>query len=151
MPSWVQQGCDDYLKRLPRDWQLQIREVAQARLGKQADAVSTRRDEANRILAALPDRNKSGRTQLIALDVQGRSYSTEKLAENLQDWQLDGRDIALLIGGPDGLDEGLLQQVEQRWSLSTLTLPHPLVRIILLEQLYRAWSILHNHPYHRAG
>ena len=96
------------------------------------------------MLAALAKDDK-----VIALDVQGKNWSTEQLAQNLSDWRMDGRNISLLVGGPDGLAGECLQRAESRWSLSALTLPHPLVRIILMEQLYRAWSIISNHPYHR--
>jgi 23S rRNA (pseudouridine1915-N3)-methyltransferase len=87
---------------------------------------------------------------VIALDVLGKAWSTEHLAEQIKSWQMSGRNMSLLIGGPDGLSEACLQRAEQRWSLSALTFPHPLVRVILAEQLYRAWSINNNHPYHRA-
>jgi len=145
MPQWVEQAASDYLRRLPREWGLRVVEIAQARLGRQAVPALIQRDEAKRIRGQLP---VGART--VALDVQGKSWSTAELARQLQAWQLDGRDVALLIGGPEGLDNSLLTQAEQRWSLSRLTFPHPLVRVILLEQLYRAWSILNNHPYHRA-
>ena len=87
---------------------------------------------------------------VVALDVIGKSWSTPELAEHLASWQQLGSDISLVIGGPDGLDPACLQRANQRWSLSALTLPHPLVRVMLAEQLYRAWTILQNHPYHRA-
>ena len=86
---------------------------------------------------------------VIALDVKGRSWSTPKLAQQLAAWQMDGRDVDLLVGGPDGLGEACRKRADQSWSLSALTLPHPLVRVLLVEQLYRAWSINQGHPYHR--
>ncbi len=89
------------------------------------------------------------RQRVIAMDVAGRSWSTAQLAENLATWLQDGSDVSLLVGGPDGLSDSCLEQVEQRWSLSALTLPHPLVRVVLAEQLYRAWTVINNHPYHR--
>ena len=98
-----------------------------------------------RILAAVP----KGAT-VVALEVGGRSWSTAQLARQLGDWMGRGQDLALLVGGPDGLGEAARQAAGQHWSLSPLTLPHPLVRVVLAEQLYRAWSILRNHPYHRA-
>ena len=88
--------------------------------------------------------------RVIALDVEGRGWSTQQLAGQLERWMGDGRDVALLVGGPDGLAPGCLQAAEQRWSLSPLTLPHSLVRVVLAEQLYRAWTIITGHPYHRA-
>ena len=88
--------------------------------------------------------------RVIALDVRGSAWSTEQLAEELSDWQMAGTNVSLLIGGPDGLSRDCLQRARQRWSLSALTLPHPLVRVVLAEQLYRAWTITAGHPYHRA-
>ncbi len=85
-----------------------------------------------------------------ALDVKGKTWSTEQLSQQLQGWQQDGRDVSLLIGGPDGLSDACLKRADQCWSLSALTFPHPLVRIVMAEQLYRAWTILQHHPYHRA-
>ena len=87
---------------------------------------------------------------MVALDVIGRTLSTEKLASKLADWQMNGRDVCLIIGGPDGLSAECLARADMRWSLSDLTLPHPLVRIVLMEQMYRAWTINANHPYHRS-
>ena len=98
------------------------------------------------MLNALP---KNAR--IIALDAQGAIWSTEKLAKQMEDWMMSGQDIALLIGGPDGLTPEILHQANEHWSLSNLTFPHPLVRVIVAEQLYRAWTITENHPYHRAG
>ena len=96
------------------------------------------------MLAAIGERDR-----VVALDVKGKPWSTEQLAGNLRDWQLGGDNISLLVGGPDGLADECLQRADQRWSLSALTLPHPLVRIVLAEQLYRAWTVNSNHPYHR--
>jgi 23S rRNA (pseudouridine1915-N3)-methyltransferase len=90
------------------------------------------------------------RERVIALDVAGRGCSTEQLAGQLRDWLQDGRDLSLLIGGPDGLAAECLARADQRWSLSPLTLPHPLVRVLLAEQLYRAWTLVSGHPYHRS-
>ena len=87
--------------------------------------------------------------RVIALEVGGKVWSTEQLAGKLEDWQLDGRDVTLLVGGPDGLSAGCRERADEQWSLSPLTLPHPLVRVVLAEQLYRAWTITSNHPYHR--
>ncbi len=145
MPGWVTQGFEEYSKRLPRECQLQLLEITPARRGKNAQPEQWKKDEASRILAAIPDSH-----HVIALEVGGKSWSTEALAGHMQDWLSDGRDITLLVGGPDGLDQSCLQRAGQTWSLSDLTLPHPLVRIVLAEQLYRAWTILQNHPYHRS-
>jgi 23S rRNA (pseudouridine1915-N3)-methyltransferase len=101
--------------------------------------------ESDAILAAT-----GAKDRVIALEVGGRPWSTEKLAAQLENWQQDGRDVSFLVGGPDGLADDCRKRADQQWSLSPLTLPHPLVRIVLAEQLYRAWSITRNHPYHRA-
>lgn len=145
MPGWVQTGFEEYARRLPHGCRLVLREIAPGRRGKNADIARAIRDEADRIEAALP-----AGCCLVALDVQGRALSTEALAGRLDDWLQGGRDVALLVGGPDGLHPELLARAELRWSLSALTFPHPLVRVILAEQIYRAWSVLTNHPYHRA-
>ncbi len=145
MPGWVQQGFDEYAKRLPPECGLRLIEVAAGKRGKNADIARIRRGESERLLTAVP---KSAR--ILALEVDGKSWSTEQLAKQLERWMAEGQDVALLIGGPDGLTEQVRTAAQQQWSLSSLTLPHPLVRVIVAEQLYRAWSILHNHPYHRA-
>jgi 23S rRNA (pseudouridine1915-N3)-methyltransferase len=145
MPDWVTSGWRDYAERLPRECRLELTEIPLARRGKNPDLDRLRRQEGERLLAALPDRMR-----LLALDVGGRQWSTPELAEQLAGWLADGRDLALAVGGPDGLDPAVTTRAEGRWSLSRLTLPHPLVRVLVAEQLYRAWSILNNHPYHRA-
>lgn len=145
MPAWVTQAYEEYSRRLPRECQLQLVEIAPAKRGKSAQPEQWKKEEATRILSAIPDSH-----HVIALEVDGKSWCTEELAGQMQSWLSDGRDISLIVGGPDGLDLSCLQRADQKWSLSPLTLPHPLVRIVLAEQLYRAWSILQNHPYHRA-
>ncbi len=145
MPSWVQDGYNEYVKRLPRgDLELELVELPLAPRGKNSDIQRAMERESEAIRAAI---GKGDR--VVALDVLGKSWSTEQLAEQLAGWRMDGRHVSLLIGGPDGLAPTALALAEQRWSLSALTLPHPLVRIVLAEQLYRAWTILHNHPYHK--
>jgi len=145
MPGWVREGYAEYARRLPHECRLSLKEIPPGKRGKNADVERAMQDEAARIEAALP---KGAR--LVALDVRGKSWCTETLAEQLDGWMADGRDVALLVGGPDGLHPALLARAEQRWSLSALTFPHPLVRVVLAEQLYRAWTVLVNHPYHRA-
>lgn len=145
MPRWVQEGFDDYAKRLPPECRLRLVEVPAGRRGKSPDVARIIRDETQRLLAAIP---KAAR--VIALEVKGHAWSTEALAGELDAWLHDGRDVALLVGGPEGLGDEARTTASQLWSLSPLTLPHPLVRVLLAEQLYRAWSILRNHPYHRA-
>lgn len=144
MPQWVATGYRDYAKRLPAECGLHLVEIDPGYRGKGANPAAARRDEGERLLAALP---KGARA--IALDVRGRVWSTEQLAAALAAWMADGRDLALLVGGPEGLGEACIQRADRLWSLSALTFPHPLVRVILAEQLYRAWSILQGHPYHR--
>ncbi len=145
MPAWVQQGYDEYARRMPRECTLRLIEIAPGKRGRNADIARAMREEGQRMLAAIPKG-----TRVIALEVNGRDWSTEQLATQLEGWMGGGQDIALLVGGPEGLSDEARAAASQQWSLSPLTLPHPLVRVILAEQLYRAWSILRNHPYHRA-
>jgi len=144
MPGWVTEGYEKYAKRLPRECELVLKEIAPAKRGKNADIARLTDDEGERMLAALPRD-----AHIVALDVAGKEWSTEDLAEALARWLQNGRDVALLVGGPDGLSPACLKRANQRWSLSKLTFPHPVVRIIVAEQIYRAWSILQHHPYHR--
>jgi len=146
MPAWVDQGVAEYGKRLPRELRLEWRDIPLAQRGKNnADTEALKAREGELILKAIPDGDR-----VIALDVRGKPWSTEQLAGHLADWQMDGVNISLLIGGPDGLSAACLERADLRWSLSALTLPHPLVRVLLAEQVYRAWTITVNHPYHRA-
>lgn len=144
MPGWVQEGYNEFAKRMPPECRLNLIEIPLARRSKSASIEQLKQQEGERLLAAIP-RN----SQVWALDTHGSSWSTEQLADKLTDWLQSGQDIALLIGGPDGLSRHCLQQVSGKWSLSALTLPHPLVRIIVAEQLYRAMSIIKHHPYHK--
>ena len=144
MPPWVIQGVDEYSKRMPRELRVEWKELPLAPRGKGSNAKQLKDKEGDQILKAIPAGDR-----VIALDVQGKSLSTRALAEQLSDWQMSGGNYSLLIGGPDGLSRACLERAERRWSLSALTLPHPLVRILLAEQLYRAWTITVNHPYHR--
>ncbi|MDD3609715.1 MAG: 23S rRNA (pseudouridine(1915)-N(3))-methyltransferase RlmH [Halothiobacillaceae bacterium] len=145
MPGWVSEGYDEYARRLPPECRLELRELAPGRRGKNADIARAMEDEGARMLAALPRG-----AHVVALDVQGRHWDTETLAARLGQWMQGGQDVALLVGGPDGLAPPVLACAKERWSLSALTFPHPLVRVILAEQIYRAWTLLNNHPYHRA-
>ena len=144
MPAWVEAGVQDYGGRMPRELKLQWREIPLAKRGKDNNAQALCRREGEQILKAIPAGD-----QVIALDVKGASWSTEQLAQKLTDWQMSGDNFSLLIGGPDGLSPECLQRAGHSWSLSKLTLPHPLVRVLLAEQLYRAWTITVKHPYHR--
>ncbi len=145
MPRWVQQGFDEYAKRLPRECALKLVEIAPGHRGKGADLARAMREEGERMLKAIPRD-----CLVVALEVKGKAWSTEQLAQNMEGWMADGRDVVLLVGGPEGMDDTCRQRADLLWSLSPLTLPHPLVRVVLAEQLYRAWSITQNHPYHRA-
>ncbi|MGD1982533.1 MAG: 23S rRNA (pseudouridine(1915)-N(3))-methyltransferase RlmH [Chromatiaceae bacterium] len=145
MPGWVEQGYAEYAKRLNGECRIRLVQIPAGRRGKNADVARLQRDETTRMLAAVPKR-----ALVIALEVQGRGWSTEQLAGELERWLAAGRDVALLVGGPEGLAEPARKAAELQWSLSPLTLPHPLVRVVVAEQIYRAWSLLRNHPYHRA-
>ncbi|WP_148253808.1 23S rRNA (pseudouridine(1915)-N(3))-methyltransferase RlmH [Aidingimonas lacisalsi] len=144
MPDWVERGVEEYRKRLPRDFALEVHEIAPGARGKRPDVRRAMALEAERIRERL-----RGNEMCVALEVAGQSWSTERLAKEADGWRHEGRDVALLIGGPDGLDSELSSRTEQRWSLSPLTLPHPLVRLVVAEQVYRAWTLLVGHPYHR--
>ncbi len=144
MPAWVAEGWATFAKRMPRDCALELIQLAAGQRGRKSEPVRARRDEGERMLAALGDG-----VHVVALDVTGRSWDTPALAKRLEGWRAGGRDVALLVGGPDGLDPRCLERADERWSLSPLTFPHMLVRVIVAEQLYRAWSLLTNHPYHR--
>jgi 23S rRNA (pseudouridine1915-N3)-methyltransferase len=144
MPAWVESGYAEYAKRLPSECALSVVEIEPGRRGKGSGAERARAEEGTRILKAIP---KGAR--VVALDGAGEPWSTELLAAQLRTWLAGGRDLALLVGGPDGLAESCLARADQRWSLSRLTFPHPLVRVIVAEQLYRAWTLVQGHPYHR--
>ncbi|WP_461481021.1 23S rRNA (pseudouridine(1915)-N(3))-methyltransferase RlmH [Porticoccus sp.] len=144
MPDWVESGCNEYLKRLPPELNVEIVELPLGQRGKGADIRRAIAREGEAMLRAIGEQD-----QVIALDVLGKPWSTPDLAGKLQQWQLSGDNFSLLVGGPDGLAPECLARANSRWSLSALTLPHPLVRILLAEQLYRAWSINAGHPYHR--
>ncbi len=144
MPAWVTQGYGEFAKRLPHECSLQLIEIAAQKRGKNVDVQQVLYKEGDKILAAIPKG-----AQVLALDVAGKMWSTDELAHELDNWLRGGTDVALLVGGPEGLDARCIERASRRWSLSRLTLPHPLVRVVLAEQLYRAWTILKNHPYHR--
>lgn len=147
MPDWVEQGYAEYAKRMPRDVTVEMLELPLAQRGKNTDIATAMAKEGELMLATIEKGGKG--EQVIALDVKGKPWSTEQLAENLAGWKMSGFNYCLLIGGPDGLAPECLALASVKWSLSPLTLPHPLVRIVVIEQLYRACSILQNHPYHK--
>jgi 23S rRNA (pseudouridine1915-N3)-methyltransferase len=145
MPAWVEDGYAEYARRMPSECRLELCEIPAVVRGKSVDPRRAVRQEGERMLKAVPRGSL-----VVALDVQGQMHSTASLASVLQEQMGSGRDLALLVGGADGLAPECLQRAEQKWSLSRLTFPHPLVRVILAEQLYRAYSYSRNHPYHRA-
>lgn len=144
MPAWVKQAYHEYATRLPRQCELILKEIPAEKRTKKSQIKKIKIQESNQLLAAIPKN-----CFVIALDEQGKNWSTIQLSKNLQNWMMSGQDICLLIGGPEGLTQECLLAAQQRWSLSNLTFPHPFVRVIVAEQLFRAWSIIHNHPYHR--
>lgn len=144
MPGWVDEGFADYAKRLSGDISLELVEITAGKRLKATDLARVKEQEGEALLSALRPQER-----VVALDVLGRPLATEDLAATLKDWQVDGRPAALLVGGPEGLAKAVLDRADDKWSLSRLTLPHPLVRIVVAEQVYRAWSVLKGHPYHR--
>ena len=145
MPAWVQEGWREYARRFPGNLPLELREIPLAKRGRNADLEALRRSEGQALLAAVPRGHR-----VVALDQRGRQWTTAELAQRLETWMREERGVGFLVGGPDGLAEACRRQAGDVWALSRLTLPHPLVRPLLAEQLYRAWTITRNHPYHRA-
>ncbi|MGD8483933.1 MAG: 23S rRNA (pseudouridine(1915)-N(3))-methyltransferase RlmH [Thioalkalispiraceae bacterium] len=144
MPAWVNQGVDEFIKRMPPECRIKVVEIPASKRTKSSDLKRLMQQEGEKMLSAIPKG-----ALLVALDVNGKHWSTEELSRHLDDWLQGGRDVAMLIGGPEGLAPECLEKAELRLSLSRMTLPHPLVRIMLSEQLYRAMSILKKHPYHK--
>ena len=143
-PLWVQEGCLEYLKRFPSTFKVELIDIPAGKRSKNADIARIMLNEGEKLLHLIPSKHV-----VIALDVQGKSWPTEKFTRELAHYQEQGAVIDLLIGGPDGLSSHCLDRATVCWSLSPLTFPHHLVKVIVLEQLYRAWSILARHPYHR--
>lgn len=144
MPTWVSEAVAEYSKRLQEHAILNLIEVPLIKRGKSSDLARILEKEAALMAAAIPHGSR-----IIALEIGGDTFNSEKLALKLEQLQQISSHLCFLIGGPEGLDPALVSRAQEQWSLSKLTLPHPLVRIILLETLYRAWSIMHNHPYHK--
>lgn len=142
MPAWVSAASSEYARRLPKRWRYSVREFAQIKTG---NAELSREREASVLCSAIPEKS-----HVVALDNLGQNWSTSQLSDQLKTWQSIGKDIIFLIGGPDGLHVSCRDRADQTWSLSALTFPHPMVRVVLVEQLYRAQSLLDNHPYHRS-
>lgn len=145
MPAWVEQAWSEYARRFPRGYALQLKEIPLARRGRNADIASLQEAEAEALLAAVPAGYRT-----IALDERGKQWSTLELASQMENWMREERGVCFLVGGPDGLAGRCINQAQNTWSLGRLTLPHPMVRAILAEQLYRAWTVTQNHPYHRS-
>lgn len=143
MPDWVDRACSEYLKRMPREASVEIVEIKPDKRASGKNSEVVQEAEASRILEA------AGKDLLIVLDEHGQEVTTTQLAQRMETWLGSGRDVSLVIGGADGLHASLKQKADWLWSLSKLTLPHGMVRVVLAEQLYRAWSVIQNHPYHR--
>jgi len=146
MPSWVTEGYQEYARRMPPDMALELCEIQPGQRGKGRDVARAMQKEGDAMLAAIAPSD-----YVVALEVLGKTWTTEKLSSQMESWRMNGRDVALLVGGPEGLDPRCSAKADIKWSLSPLTLPHPMVRLLVSEQLYRGWSIINNHPYHRAG
>lgn len=144
MPAWVQQGWQEYARRFPRGLSLDLREIPLARRSRNSAVEKLRAAEGEALLAAVPPGYR-----VVALDERGQAWSTRELAERLEGWMREESGVAFLVGGPDGLDGKCRHGASDQWSLSRLTLPHAMVRPLLAEQLYRAWTVIQNHPYHR--
>lgn len=144
MPSWVEEGVKDFSQRIRPMLNVDLIEIPMAKRSKATSVGKLKTEEAEAI-----ERRLKGNEKLVVLDVKGKPFSTPKLASFIEDWQMQGQDVAILIGGPDGLDPRFLTPKQTKLSLSELTMPHPLVRLLLIEQIYRALAINANHPYHR--
>ena len=144
MSNWIDAGCNEYLKRFPKSWELQIKEIVQKQHHSKHSVENIKIMESDVIM-----QNVKHGTYLVALDENGAEMNSMTLSKKIELWQIEGRNLTVIIGGPNGLSNDLLQKCDFIWSLSQLTFPHPLARLILLEQLYRAWTITNKHPYHR--
>lgn len=146
MPGWVDEACAEYAKRIRDGWSLEFVEIAAGRRGKGANLLRVRQDESRRQLAVVP-----AGAQIVAMARGGQLRTTRELARALSSWHLDGVNVAMLIGGPEGLADEVLNSAHDVWSLSPMTLAHPVARVVVAEQLYRAWSIVRGLPYHRGS
>jgi len=144
MPRWVEEDWQEYAKRMPAELAVDLVEIPLNTRGKNADVARLIRQEGEAMLAKVQPGER-----IVTLEVEGKPWSTGQLARELERWRLDSRTVNLMVGGPEGLAPEVCARSEQRWSLSPLTLPHPLVRILVGEQLYRAWTVISGHPYHK--
>ncbi|MFL9922923.1 23S rRNA (pseudouridine(1915)-N(3))-methyltransferase RlmH [Herbaspirillum lusitanum] len=145
MPAWIETGFQEYAKRMPPELKILLKDIKPVERSGSRTAETVMLQERGKIEAVLP---KGAR--IVALDERGKDWTTMQLSQQLTQWQQDGRDVAFVIGGADGLDPGFKSNADTLIRISSMTLPHGMVRVILAEQLYRAWSITQNHPYHRA-
>ena len=145
MPDWINSGFNEYARRLKSTLPLNLVEIATTRKSNSQDSKTVIREEGEKLLAAIPDNS-----WVVALDEQGKQWNSKGLAAQLEKWAGHSSQVTLMIGGADGLDQACLDRADQTWSLSPLTLPHALVRVVVAEQIYRAWSLTNNHPYHRS-
>ncbi|RJF95143.1 23S rRNA (pseudouridine(1915)-N(3))-methyltransferase RlmH [Noviherbaspirillum saxi] len=144
MPGWIEDGFAEYAKRMPPECRIQLKEIKPVERSGSKTAETVMALERAKIEAAIPKASR-----IVALDERGKDITTMQLSRLLTEWQQDGRDVTFVIGGADGLDAGLKASADMLVRISSLTLPHGMVRVLLAEQLYRAWSITQNHPYHR--
>tara|TARA_R110000787_G_scaffold42377_39_gene104326 strand:+ start:4573 stop:5040 length:468 start_codon:yes stop_codon:yes gene_type:complete len=144
MPDWVSQGFEAFASRMPRELRIELVEIPLAVRGKNSDIERAKNTEGEKLL------ERSTGDLRVMLDERGKGWTSAQLAAKVEGWKQSGRDVSILVGGPDGHSDAVKASAEQAWSLSNLTLPHALVRVLVAEQLYRAWSLSANHPYHRA-
>jgi len=144
MPAWIETGFGEYAKRMPPECRVQLKEIKPVERSASRSAETVMAQERTKIEAAMPKGSR-----VVALDERGKDLTTLQLSQLLTQWQQDGRDVTFVIGGADGLDAGFKASADMLIRISSLTLPHGMVRVLLAEQLYRAWSITQNHPYHR--
>ena len=144
MPEWVNIGYSEFSKRMPPELQIKLIEITPSVRNKATPIEKNIKEEGERIQSAIPSNSR-----LIVLDEKGKNFSSVDLSKKMESWLPMGQDISIVIGGADGVDNVIKQQAVEKWSLSSLTLPHALVRVVVAEQLYRGWSILKGHPYHR--
>lgn len=144
MPAWVQQGVEEYTRRMPKECELLVKEIMPGKRSKNSNAAQIVKAEGERMINAIPPKSL-----VVSLDIPGKLWTTVELSLAMKRWLESGQNVAILMGGPEGLSDSVRGLARESWSLSRLTFPHPLVRVIVAEQLYRAWSVLNNHPYHR--
>jgi 23S rRNA (pseudouridine1915-N3)-methyltransferase len=143
-PAWVDDAFDNYSARFPREWKFRLDSIATVRRGKNDRSSKAMEAEGEHILSRI-----DAAEQVVLLDERGKHYKSSELSKRLDGWQADGRDLSFIIGGPDGVSGAVRQRADSSWSLSNLTLPHGLARVLFAEQMYRAWSLQVGHPYHR--